>query len=72
MSSDHDEESIRPPKISDLLKAVDRLTHERNALAKGIHDAAVSLGIIQPQSLTGPQLLLLCEDMAQFGKEATK
>lgn len=49
---------ITTPKISDLLKAVNKLTHERNALAEGIHDAAVVANLIEPQSLTGPQLLL--------------
>jgi hypothetical protein len=51
-------------KTSGLLEAVNRLTHERGALAEAIHDAAVKAGIIQPQSLTGPQLLLLCDDLA--------
>jgi hypothetical protein len=57
---------ITTPKISDLLKAVNKLTHERNALAEGIHDAGVAANLIEPQSLTGPQLLLLCKDFGDL------
>lgn len=57
---------ISTPKISDLLKAVNKLTHERDALAEAIHDAAVAANLVEPQSLTGPQLLLLCKDFGDL------
>ncbi len=49
---------------SDWLRASD-VKAERDALAKAIRDAAVKAGICRADvALTGPQLLMLCDDMA--------
>mgnify|MGYP006921420734 CR=1 FL=1 len=48
----------------DWLRASELKT-ERDALAKAIRDAAVKAGICRAGvALTGPQLLMLCDDMA--------
>lgn len=41
--------------------------HERDMLANAIADAAIKAGIIRPDaSLTGPMLMMLCDDMAEI------
>lgn len=48
------------------LDLIERLEHERNCLAKAIGDAAVQIGIIKNGTpLSGPQLLLLMEDIVR-------
>jgi hypothetical protein len=48
-----------------LLARLDRSEVERNALAVGIGEAAIKAGIILANtSLTGPQLLMLCDNLA--------
>jgi hypothetical protein len=45
----------------------DSIKHERDLLAQAIQQAAVKAGICHPDvSLTGPQLLLLANDMAEL------
>lgn len=45
--------------------SLSELKAERDALAKAIRDAAVKAGICRADvALTGPQLLMLCDDMA--------
>jgi hypothetical protein len=45
----------------------ERLRHERTGLARGIGEAAKAFGIIDgTQPLTGPQLLCLCDDLANI------
>lgn len=49
-----------------LTKELERLTRERDALAKAIGDAGVKAGIISDRvALTGPQLISLCDDLAE-------
>jgi len=49
-----------------LSEMVAQLTHERNALGEGIAEAAIKAGIARADAyLNGPQLLMLCSDMAE-------
>ena len=49
-----------------VVKERDQLRSERDKFAEGIAIAATHAGIIDgPQSLSGPQLLLLCDDLAR-------
>jgi hypothetical protein len=52
-------------RIHALAERVSQLEAERDALGQGIAEAAIKVGIIdRTQSLTGPQLLMLCNDLA--------
>lgn len=43
-----------------------RITHERDVLAEAIRDAAVKAGVARADAcLTGPHLMMLCNDMAE-------
>jgi hypothetical protein len=44
---------------------IERLEHERKLLAEAIRNAAVKRGVVSEDvSLTGPHLLMLCNDLA--------
>lgn len=46
---------------------IEEVKHERDELAKAIRDAAVKAGIIRPgTNLTGPMLLMLCDNLADM------
>lgn len=45
---------------------IDQLRHERDALAEAIGKAAARVGLVAPDTpLTGPMLLMLCDDIAE-------
>jgi hypothetical protein len=49
-----------------LLEEVERLRAERDILGEAIAQEAIKAGIIDGSTpLTGPQLLMLCEDLAK-------
>jgi DNA repair exonuclease SbcCD ATPase subunit len=49
-----------------LTNLVSELAHQRDALGKGIAEAAIKAGIASKDAyLTGPHLLMLCDDMAE-------
>lgn len=51
---------------------IERLERERGLLAAGIRDAAVKVGIISADTdLTGPHLLMLCNDLADSALHKT-
>jgi hypothetical protein len=60
MNDDHVEVSVQ-----DQQALIERLTAERDALGKAIGDAAIGAGICRDDvpGLTGPQLLLLADDL---------
>ena len=52
--------------IAALREQLAEVTSERDALAQGIADAAIKVGIIDGSiPLTGPQLLMLCKDLSK-------
>lgn len=51
------------------MESIEQVKRERDLLAEAIRNAAVDVGIISPDvSLTGPMLLLLCDDLATLAK----
>lgn len=48
-------------------RTIARLTHERTCLAEGIFNASVKAGLVEPSTrgFTGPELLLMVDDMAE-------
>lgn len=57
-------------EIESLREEAQRLTGERDALAEAIRDAAVKVGIVAADApLTGPHLLMLCNDLASSESE---
>ncbi len=51
------------------MESIEQVKRERDLLAEAIRNAAVDAGIISPDvSLTGPMLLLLCDDLATLAK----
>ena len=58
--------SVRMEQIAALEAEVAEKKHERDCLGKAIQDAAVKSEICRKAvSLTGPQLIMLCMDMAE-------
>ncbi|WP_127158448.1 hypothetical protein [Xanthomonas arboricola] len=55
------------PAAADELRTA---TEQRNQLAEAIAKAAVKSGIYREQPMTGPQLLMACDDMAECIKSA--
>lgn len=62
-------DAIRSEALKENEKQAERIREletERDALAKAIADAAIKVGIINADTpLTGPHLLMLCDDMAK-------
>lgn len=55
-----------PPEPAEVAALRERAEHERNRLADGIATIAKAAGIIDgTQPLTGPQLLMLCDDVCK-------
>lgn len=55
--------------IPALLAHIRAVEAERNALGNSIAEAAIKVGIInRAQTLTGPQMLMLCDDLAESSK----
>ncbi len=60
-------ETRESKKWAELQAENERLRHERDMLGKAIANAAIKLGICRDDvPLTGPMLLMLCDDIAEM------
>lgn len=56
--------------LADIKRDVERLRRERDLLGAAIRNAATKAGIVSADaSLTGPMLIMLCDDLANAANQ---